>query len=177
MNKKITYTTHPFKVKFRTHNCYKCGTSLEIIKHRRIVDQKAIEARFFDFSFGTDCEYSIGPCEFIHKVFYCKSCSANIEFKTQLNQEDIDIIIEKVKKHFEKKGRTISIDRCYEDGDGQFVTKVHNPVEISNLCLMINEGEREDLIYKVRISFSDQFERPFYFDLSKRKLIKFINNS
>lgn len=42
----------------------------------------------------------VGPCEFIHKVFYCSKCSQNIEFITQINQEDIEIIIQKVISYF-----------------------------------------------------------------------------
>ena len=94
MNKQYYSFGNPFKVKFREHYCYRCGSKLSIVKHHKVVSQKSDEAKYYDFSVGVDGGVMVGPCEFIHKVFYCQKCSQNIEFVTQINQEDIDILIE-----------------------------------------------------------------------------------
>ena len=91
-----------FKVKFRDHYCYKCGEKLMIVKHRKVVNQKSEEAKYYNFDAGGDTTM-VGPCEFIHKLFFCPKCSQNIEFITQINQEDIDIIIQKTVIYFKKK--------------------------------------------------------------------------
>ena len=93
MNKHWYNYGNTFKVKFRNHYCYKCGEKLTIVKHRKVVDQKSDEAKYYDFDAGGDGAIMVGPCEFIHKVFFCPKCSQNIEFITQINQEDIEIII------------------------------------------------------------------------------------
>lgn len=93
MNKQYYSFGNPFKVKFREHYCYRCGSKLSIVKHHKVVSQKSDEAKYYDFSIGVDGGVMVGSCEFIHKVFYCPKCSQNIEFVTQINQEDIDILI------------------------------------------------------------------------------------
>ena len=98
MNKQYYSFGNPFKVKFREHFCYKCGTKLFIIKHSKVVNRKSEDAKYYDFSIGVDGGVMVGTCEFIHKVFYCSKCSEEIEFVTQINQEDIDILIRSVYK-------------------------------------------------------------------------------
>ena len=86
MNKQYYSFGNPFKVKFREHFCYKCGTKLFIIKHSKVVNRKSEDAKYYDFSIGVDGGVMVGTCEFIHKVFYCSKCSEEIEFVTQINQ-------------------------------------------------------------------------------------------
>lgn len=111
MNKQYYSFGNPFKVKFREHFCYKCGTKLFIIKHSKVVNRKSEDAKYYDFSIGVDGGVMVGSCEFIHKVFYCSKCSEEIEFVTQINQEDIDILIGKVQKIFNNKDRKITIKK------------------------------------------------------------------
>ena len=113
MNKYWYNYGSTFKVKFRKHYCYKCGEELIVVQHRKVVDQKSEEAKYYDFNAGGDV-VMVGPCEFIHKVFFCPKCSENIEFITQINQEDIEIISQKVISYFKKRNRKIFISKSYE---------------------------------------------------------------
>ncbi|MBQ2875383.1 MAG: hypothetical protein IJE25_00060 [Clostridia bacterium] len=170
---KIYYTYgNPFKVKFREHYCYICGEKLMIVKHRKIVDQKSEEAKYYDFNAG-DGAIMGGSCEFIHKVFFCPQCSQNIEFITQINKEDIDIIIKRVQKHFQKKGRNITISKCFENHNEEIVEKCAIEL-IKNLCLVIEENGKSTLVYKIPLTRKGYWERPYYFKISKRKLIKYL---
>lgn len=114
MNKHYYSFGNPFKIKFRKHYCYKCKTELSIIKHNKLVSQKSDDAKYYDFSIGVDGGVMVGPCEFIHKVFYCSNCVESIEFITQLSFEDIDIFIKKLKQKFSNKGLNIDIKKTYE---------------------------------------------------------------
>ena len=130
MNKYWYNYGNTFKVKFREHFCYKCGEKLMIVKHRKVVDQKTEEAKYYG-------AIMIGSCEFIHKVFFCPKCSQNIEFITQINQEDIEIIIKKVISYFKKRNREIFISKSYETKLGRFIENNLNDDII--LCLHISE--------------------------------------
>ena len=101
-------------MKHRKHYCYKCGSELFIMEDRKVVSQKSEEAKYYDFSVGVDWGIMLGPCEFIHNIFCCPECLESIEFVTQLSLEDIDIIINKVKKYFAKRGRKIDINKYLE---------------------------------------------------------------
>ena len=81
----------------------------------------------------------IGSCEFIHKVFFCPKCSQNIEFITQINQEDIEIIIKKVISYFKKRNREIFISKSYETKLGRFIENNFNLNDDIILCLHISE--------------------------------------
>ena len=54
MNKQYYSFGNPFKVKFREHYCYRCGSKLSIVKHHKVVSQKSDEAKYYDFSVGVD---------------------------------------------------------------------------------------------------------------------------
>lgn len=172
MNKLYYSFGNPFKLQFRKHYCSKCGSKLSIIKHRKIVSKKSSEAKYYSFnSFSTG--EMIGSCEFIHKVFYCPRCLRIIEFVTQLNQEDIDIIIKKVIKYFNKKGRNINIKECYENVNKEIVDEC--PIaSIKNLCLLIEENNKDTLVYKIPKTIIKRWERPYCFKIKKKNLIKFI---
>ena len=173
MNKKYYSFGNPFKVKFREHYCYRCGSKLYIVKNHKVVNQKSDEAKYYDFSVGVDGGIMVGPCEFIHKVFYCPKCLRNIEFVTQLNQEDIDILIESVQKHFANKGRKITIKKCFESilDEMEQVCKLEF---VKNLCLVIEEEGKESLVYKIPRQRKECWERPYYFKVNKKDLIRFI---
>jgi len=174
MNKQHYSFGNPLKVKFRDHYCYKCGTKLSIVEHHKVVSQKSEEAKYYDFSIGVDGGVMVGSCEFIHNVFYCTKCSENIEFVTQINQEDIDIIINKVERFFNNKGKKIVISKQYEVEDG-FIDKKNFKIDlVKNLCLIIEEDDKAALYYKIPISRKNIRERPYYFKLTKRQLISFI---
>ena len=173
MNKQYYSFGNPFKVKFREHYCYRCGSKLSIVKHHKVVSQKSDEAKYYDFSVGVDGGVMVGPCEFIHKVFYCQKCSQNIEFVTQINQEDIDILIESIQKYFYTKGRNINIKKYFENINNEVVEDC-TIESISNLCFLIEETDKDTLIYKIPISRKKNWERPYYFKVNKKDLIRFI---
>ena len=163
---------NPFKVKFREHYCYRCGTRLSIIEHRKIVSDTSDEAKYYYFSDATG-DTTVGPCMFIHKVFYCPKCLRNIEFVTQLNQEDIAILIESVQKHFANKGRKITIKKCFES----ILDEMEQDCKlefVKNLCLVIEEEGKESLVYKIPRQRKKRWERPYYFKVNKKDLIRFI---
>ena len=139
MNKYWYNYGNTFKVKFREHFCYKCGEKLMIVKHRKVVDQKTEEAKYYDFDAGGDGAIMIGSWEFIHKVFFSPKCSQNIEFITQINQEDIEIIIKKVISYFKKRNREIFISKSYETKLGRFIENNFNLNDDIILCLHISE--------------------------------------
>ena len=174
MNKHWYNYGNIFKVKFRNHYCYRCGEKLMIVKHRKVVDQKSEEAKYYDFDAGGDGAIMVGPCEFIHKVFFCPKCSQNIEFITQINQEDIEIIIQKVISYFKKRNRKIFISKSYETKLGELLGKNFSLSDDIILCLHISENNKESKIYKIPIVRRKFWERPYYFDISKKKLIDFM---
>ena len=165
-----------FKVKFRNHYCYKCGERLTVVKHRKVVDQKTEEAKYYDFDAGGDGAVMVGPCEFIHKVFFCPNCSNNIEFVTQINLEDIDILIDSVQKYFSDRGRDVNIKKRFENINGQVVEECELE-SISSLYLIIEEKGKDCSVFKTPITRKNYWERPFYFPIKKRELISFIKNA
>lgn len=147
---------------------------LMIVKHGKVVDQKSEEAKYYDFDAGGDGAIMMGPCEFIHKVFFCPKCSQNIEFITQINQEDIEIIIKKVISYFKKRNREIFISKSYETKLGESIENDFSFNEDIILCLNIFEKNKYSKTYKIPIIRKKFWERPYYFDISKNKLINFI---
>lgn len=174
MNKLWYNYGNTFKVIFRNHYCYKCGEKLKVVKHRKVVDQKSEEAKYYDFNASGDGAMMVGPCEFIHKVFFCPSCYKNIEFITQINQEDIEIIIKKVISYFMKRKREISITKSYETKLGELIEINLNLNDDIILCLHILEKNKKSKTYKIPIIRRKFWERPYYFDISKKELIDFI---
>ena len=47
---------------------------------------------------------------------------------------------------------------------------------VKNLCLLIEENGKESLIYKIPIIRKKNWERPYYFKVTKKDLIAFIKN-
>ena len=174
MNKHRYFFGNPFKIKRRQHKCYKCQNPLSISEHRTIVHSKSPEAKYYDFSIGIDGGNLIGECEFIHKVFFCHECNEYIEFITQTSFEDLDIFIEKIKTFVANKGRQVSIKRGFETIDGVITDRIESLDNIRNLCLLINIPGKELLVLKEPMRKKKIWERPFYFKVSKRKIIKSI---
>ena len=175
MNKYYYSFGNPFKVKFRQHYCYECGSKLFIVKHRKIVNQNSDEAKYYDFSFGAT-EVMIGSCEFIHNVFYCPMCKQTIEFVSQINKEDISIFIKNIEKYFNNKGKTISIKKYFENMNNELVEK--DSIEnIKDLCLLIEDSNMNTYIYRVPMTRKKVWERPYYFDVKKKDIIKFIKEN
>lgn len=163
---------NPIKAKLRKHFCYKCGTKLEIVKHRRVVSQKSEIAKYYHFALVGD--HMIGDCLFIHNVFYCPHCKKNIEFITQLSLEDVDIIIDKVIKKYRSKNIEITIKKQFETKFSGVIEKTNDLEDVENLQLMIfANGKRlvTLLIPKLRMK---KWERPYHFKISKRQIVKAI---
>ena len=172
MNKKYYSRENLIKMKFRKHYCYKCGKELSIIEHSKFVHSREEDAKYYSFQIGRTT--AVGMCEFIHKIFYCMKCFKPIEFVTQINQEDIDIIISKTQKYFLKRGRTVNIEKLFETQDNELVDRCIIDETVKNLVLKIIDENEGYITYKVPISRENMWERPYYFKLKKRKLIKFI---
>ena len=178
MNKHWYTFGNSFKVKFREHYCYKCKVKLPVITHRKVVNYKSDEAQYYDFtSGGPDSVLMVGNCEFIHKVFYCPVCNEQIEFVTQISFEDVDIIINKIQNKFSKKGRTIVIKKSFETVDGKLIDKVEKLENIKKLVLSVCENNEEILNCKFPLLRKNFWERPYYFNISKRKVINLIKKS
>ena len=174
INVKTYFAGNQFKINFRKHYCYKCGSKLSIIKLQKVVSQKSKEAKYYDFSF--DDGTMIGPCKFIHKAFNCRNCSQIIECVTQLNQEDIDIIIKKVQDYFDDIGTKITIKKYFENKNKELVDVNFDFESVANLCLVI-EQKNNTLFYRVPLSRKEKWERPYYFKVKKRELIKYIKKN
>ena len=174
MNKYWYNYGNIFKVKFRNHRCYKCDSNLSIMKHRKVVNQKSEEAKYYDFDAGLDGGVMVGPCEFIHKVFYCSNCAASIEFITQLSFEDVDIFIKKLKHKFFKKGFNIDIKKTYETKENKYIDRVNSLEDIQNLCLTICENDKEVFVCKFPLMRKNNWERPYYFEVNKKQVAKSI---
>lgn len=173
MNKHYYSFGNPFKIKFRKHYCYKCKTKLSVTKHYKIVSQKSDDAKYYDFSIGTG-GVMIGPCEFIHKVFYCPNCDECVEFVTQLNFEDIDILIKKLKHEFLKKGFNIDIKKKYETKENEYIDRIDSLDNIQNLCLLVYKNDKDVVISKFPLMRKNNWERPYYFKVNKKEIIKSI---
>ena len=174
MNKCWYSYGNVFKVKIRKHYCWKCGEKLMVVNHKKVVDQKSEEAKYYDFNASGYGAAMVWPCEFVHKIFFCPQCSANIEFITQINQEDIDIIIHRVVGHFKKINREISILKSFETTHEGLQENEFCLNDDIILCLRILETNKEQKIYRTQISRKNFWERPYYFDITKKKLIDFI---
>ena len=87
MNKQWYSFGSPFKEKFRKHYCYKCGFPLVVIKHEKMVWQNTEEAKFY--SFNAPSGHMVGPCEFIHDIFYCQRCPIVNRHRVQTRQSPI----------------------------------------------------------------------------------------
>ena len=176
MNKKYYSFGNSFKVKFRKHHCFNCGTELSIIKHKKIVTPKSEEAKYYDFSIGVEGGIIVGACEFIHKVFYCSTCQKPIEFVTQLSFEDIDLFINKLKQKFNNKGLNIDIKKTYETKN-EYVDKINLLEDIQNLCLLGYKNDKEIFVVKFPLMRKNSWERPYYFKVNKKEAIKSIEKN
>ena len=158
------------KVTFRKHYCYTCKSKLSVVQHQKVVNPKSEEAKYYNF------QATVGPCEFIHKVFFCSQCKKNIEFVTQISLEDIDIINRKVEAYFAKHRKRIIIRKIFQTHDGTIVDSVINMEDIEKMSLMIIQDNREIAKFDYPRLRMEMWERPYYFKVSKRKLIKEISD-
>ncbi len=174
MNKKYYNFGNPFKVKFREHYCYMCKSCLCIIKHSKIISKKSAEAKYYDFSAG-DVEM-MGDCEFIHKVFYCSNCECEIEFVTQISFEDVDIILNKIKNKLEANGKNYYIIKSYTNDKDEEIGNPNNVNHLKNMIINIYSENKKIGQYNIPILEKGSWERPYYFRLKKRELLKYINS-
>lgn len=174
MNKRYYSFGNPIKVNFREHYCYKCGTKLFQTTHRKVVYPEAEEAKFYEF---TDWDGRMfGPCEFIHKVFYCSECREEIEFITQINMEDIDCLLSKVEKMYNNiaqntSSKRFSVNKYFETEDGLIENKITKIENVRYLCISVKENGKELKLQKFPLCRKKSWERPYYFRVSKRDLI------
>ena len=172
MNKRYYEFGNPFKVKFRTHTCYRCGTTLSIIKNSKIINKKSEEAKYYDFTAGIDGGVMVGSCEFTHRVFYCPKCLEEIEFVTQLSFEDIDDYIRKLKRKYLKKGLNLEIKKSYGTKDDMHLDKLKCLDEIRYLYLNGYSDGVKIFTYQIPMMRKNSWERPYFFKLSAKKQIK-----
>ncbi len=166
-NKRWYTFGNPFKLRFREHRCFGCGRVLDVIRHRKIVDQTSEEAVYYNFSAGKG--RMIGACEFIHKVFFCATCDLTIENQTQLGLEDIDLNMEKVIRYFAKKGVTVTIEKYFVNSERQLCERPDSPELTPELLLRVTKDGRTAELYFERIR-SSHYERPYYFWVTKSEL-------
>ena len=133
-----------------------------------------IDAKYYDFSIGIDGGEMIGPCEFIHNVFYCPNCSEFIEFITQLNFEDIDNWIKKLNNKLFKKGHSIEIKKTYETKENKYIDEIDSLDNIKNLCLRVHKNDKTIIITKFPLIRKKNWERPYYFKINKKEFMKSI---
>lgn len=172
MNKHYYSFGNSFKVKFRKHYCYNCGTNLSIIKHNKIVSPKSEVAKYYDFSNGVDGGVMVGSCEFIHKVFYCSTCLKQIEFVTQLSFEDLNSFIRKLKRKFLRKGVHLTFKKLFETKENKYIDKVSQWEDIQNFCLFIYMNNKELFVSKFPLLRKNSWERPYYFKINAREIVK-----
>ena len=159
---------NPLKVKFKKHFCYNCGEKLQVTEYKRVIARKDPDAKYFSF------HGIIKRAMFIHDVFHCPNCSKIIEPITQLDYENIDIIIQKVIRNFKKKGLELIIQKIVEDENGCEIKDVYDLSENCHVRLVIQEEGKADIDFVIPIKRFPVNDRPFEILLSKRKLIKFI---
>lgn len=179
------YDGNPFKVGFRKHRCPTCGNVLSKRKSRRLIYMQSLEARNYDFdSFrgrGEICNTfttfdSIGEARyFSHKVFRCKNCMKNIEYTTQTNLEDIDILLKKVKRKYVRfsklNPKDLTIKKHFETLDGLISAKVDKIEEVVNLHIIVEKCGKMVTTMKFPISRKPLRDRPCYFNIKKKDLI------
>ena len=175
MNKHYYSFGNLFKIKFRKHYCYKWGTDLSIITHKKIVSPKSEEAKYYDFSNGVDGGVMVGSCEFIHKVFYCPTCLEEIEFVFQLSFEDLNNFIKKIKRKFFKKEITLAFKKTFETKENKYVDKVIKLEDIQNFCLFIYVNDKEIFVSKFSLLRKKSWERPYYFKINAKEVVEYLN--
>lgn len=78
---------NPIKVMFRKRYCPMCGNVLSKTKHKKVVDKKSLEAKYYSFPRSMTTTPVGNQWTFIHKVSYCSNCQKNTEYVTQTNLE------------------------------------------------------------------------------------------
>lgn len=159
---------NPLKIKFRNHNCFLCNHPLTIIKHKKVVDSKSEEARYYDFTIG---ELSFtGKCEFIHKIFYCSKCKKELEFVTQLSFEDHNEFLKKMLK----KLKHYQVIQEWIDVNGNSFEKIPNFDDVSCYRFSIIYKNKKTLLFENEVKRKKIWERPLYISYDKRNIKKII---
>ena len=79
MGIKYSYNASLFWVHCKKHFCPKCGTKVELGYHKKIVNSRSYEAKYYDFFDGF--HFMVGDVKFITRCFYCPKCDFNISFE------------------------------------------------------------------------------------------------
>lgn len=173
MQKSSYFIGNYFKFKLRQHCCHRCANSLRVITNSKWVSPTSEEAKYYDFNNGSDVCWN-EPCEFYHKVFFCSFCYTTFEVVTQISIEDIKIITEQIMSKFQKKGIDLSIQPSYILKAGTAVQHFDDMCNVDYLHLSIVKDKSEIAVYKVPVIQIQAYDRPYYFNLSKKDLKKFI---
>lgn len=143
--------------------------------HKKLVDKKSLEANFYSFDRSKSAVPVGDIWTFMHKVFYCPHCKKTIEYVTQTNLEDIDIIMRKVKNAYSKfskiKPVKITTRKRFEKYDGSIVDKIDNIEEITRLHMIFEVINKPPITRTFPIYRENMWERPYRFDVKKKDVI------
>ncbi|MHB8961882.1 MAG: hypothetical protein ACYC5K_01880 [Saccharofermentanales bacterium] len=65
----------------RDHFCNKCGSKLEVVRIKKVVNSESDDAKDYDFSL-TDT-FLLGNVKFVSKAFKCIKCDYTVSIKEQ----------------------------------------------------------------------------------------------
>ena len=173
MNRKYYQFGNPFKVRFGEHRCLRCGQKLTTLTDRRIVDPHSEEAKYFDFSAGSDGGEMVGACEFIHKVFFCPRCAERTEFVTQLSLEKLMRTLRRIEKRLHKRGRAVHLQLLFRDREGGETS--YCPLgEADGVDVVFTFGGQSSRC-AVPVMRKNCWERPYYVKVDRRALLSALS--
>lgn len=135
---------NPIKIKFRKHYCYFCGNNLEMKYHRKVMNSKSPEAKYYDFTIGEG--NIVRDCKFIHKVFYCSKCDKEIEPVTQLSYENNEKWVSKAYNKLLEHYKSEQIHKVWIDTDGNTQNTMPDIEKLQCIAFVIKTGDDEYLI-------------------------------
>ncbi len=174
MNRKYYQFGNPFKVRFGEHRCFRCGQKLTPLMDRRIVDPHSEEAKYLDFSVGSDDGGEmIGACEFFHKVFFCPRCAERAEFVTQLSLEKLMRTLRRIEKRLHKRGQAVHLQLLFTDRKGGEMS--YCPLgEASGVHVDFAFGGKKSRC-AVPVMRKNCWERPYYVKVDRRALLSAVS--
>lgn len=173
MNRKYYQFGNPFKVRFGEHRCLRCGQKLTTLTDRRIVDPHSEEAKYLDFSAGSDGGEMVGACEFIHKVFFCPRCAERTEFVTQLSLEKLMRALRRIEKRLHRQGQTVHLQLLFRDREGGETS--YCPLgEAGGVDVVFTFGGQSSRC-AVPVMRKNCWERPYYVKVDRRALLSALS--
>ena len=173
MNRKYYQFGNPIMVRIGEHRCLRCGQKLTTLTDRRIVDPHSEEAKYFDFSAGSDGGEMVGACEFVHKVFFCPRCAERTEFVTQLSLEKLMRTLRRIEKRLHKQGQTVQLKLLFINRKGEETS--YCPLgEASGVRVDFAFGGKKSS-YAVPVMRKNCWERPYYVKVDRRALLSALS--